>query len=353
MTQWMIYGATGYTGTLLAEEAVRRGHRPLLAGRSKAKLEPLARRLGLDYAAFALNDVFTPTGATAGFDLVLHAAGPFTYTCAPMLHACLTNGAHYLDITGELNVFQHVFGHDVQARDKGIALIPGVGFDIVPSDCLALYVAQQVPKAVTLETVVRGLGEVSVGTVKSTLEILGKTGNVIRRGGQLIPVDLGSGMREFTLMDGPHMALPIPWGDVETAYRSTGIPNITAYFVLKASPLGRALLPAIGFIGQTLAKSSLVRGLAGRVMDTNTEITAADRERGRCYLYARAADASGSYAEAWLETCEAYKFTALSAIRAVEKTLELKPVGALTPALAFGADFVLDIAGTQRRDSLS
>jgi short subunit dehydrogenase-like uncharacterized protein len=350
---WMLYGATGFTGVLLAEEAVRRGHRPVLAGRSKDKLEPLAQRLGLDYVAFTLDDVYTPTGAVEGFDLVLHSAGPFTHTSAPMLHACLTNRAHYLDITGEIPVYQNVFEHDAQAREKGVALIPGVGFDVVPSDCLALYVAQQVKDAVSLETVIHGVGGVSAGTSKSLLEILGAVGNVVRRNGKLVPIDLGSGIKQFRMLDGTHDAMPIPWGDVETSYRSTGIPNITAYFVQNMQAGSKTMLPVAGYIGQSLAKNRLFRRLAGRWLDANVHGSSAHAlEHGRSYVYARAADKNGNAAEAWLELREAYKFTALSAIRAVEKTLELKPVGALTPALAFGADFVLEIEGTCRYDEL-
>jgi short subunit dehydrogenase-like uncharacterized protein len=349
----MLYGATGFTGVLLAEEAVRRGHHPVLAGRSRDKLEPLAQRLGLEYVAFGLDDVFTPTGATEGFDLVLHAAGPFTHTSKPMLHACLTNGAHYLDITGEIPVYQNVFQQDAQAREKGIALIPGVGFDVVPTDCLALYVAQQVKHPVQLETVIHGVGGVSAGTSKSLLEILAAVGNVVRRNGKIVPIDLGSGVKSFRMLDGTHQAMPIPWGDVETSYRSTGIPNITAYFTQDLRAGAGTLLPAAGFIGQMLAKSALFRRLAGRWIDANMRGSSADAlENGHSYIYARAADEKRNAAEAWLETREAYKFTALSAIRAVEKTFELHPVGALTPALAFGADFVLEIEGSCRYDTL-
>ncbi len=354
MPNWMLYGATGFTGMLLAEEAVRRGHRPVLAGRSKAKLEPLARRLGLDYDTFALDDVYTPTGAVAGFDLVLHAAGPFTHTSAPMLHACLANGAHYLDITGEIPVYQQVFSHDAQARDKGIALIPGVGFDVVPTDCMALYVAQQVLNATTLDTVIDAIGGggVSAGTSKSLLEILAAVGNVARRNGELVPIDLGGGARPFRSQGGTHTAVPIPWGDVETAYRTTGIPNITSYMVLKLPPAVQPLLPALGYVGQNLAKSALFRRLAGYWIDSAMRGSTPDaQEHERAYVYARASDGKGKAAEAWLETPEAYKFTALSAIRAVEKTLAQQPIGALTPALAFGADFVCEIEGTRRYDA--
>ncbi|MCB9454253.1 MAG: saccharopine dehydrogenase NADP-binding domain-containing protein, partial [Anaerolineaceae bacterium] len=151
MTQWMLYGATGYSGRLLAEEAIRRGHQPLLAGRSEEKLQPLAESLGLEYRAVPLDDAEALTRAVSRVALVLHAAGPFMQTSPPMLAACLSAGTHYLDITGEIPVLRNIFTFDEAARERGIALISGVGFDVIPTDCLSRYVADQVSGATTLE----------------------------------------------------------------------------------------------------------------------------------------------------------------------------------------------------------
>ncbi|NWF70781.1 MAG: saccharopine dehydrogenase NADP-binding domain-containing protein [Chloroflexi bacterium] len=355
MTQWMLYGATGFTGTLLAEEAARRGLRPVLAGRSKAKLEALAKRLGLDFVVFGLDDVFTATGAVKGFDLVLHAAGPFMHTSAPMLRACLNNRAHYLDITGEISVFQHIFLHDAEARAAGIALIPGVGFDIVPSDGLALYVAQRVPGAKWLETALDALapGSFTAGTAKSMLEIVRTVGIVVRRGGQLVPIDFGAGARQMRFASGERLAVPIPWGDVETSYHATKIPNITAFMALALPRVALPLLPVTGFALRALTHSALFRQGAGSLIERVVRGPSAEAlAHGRSYLYARAWDDAGDSAEAWLETREAYAFTVLAALQAVAKTLELRPVGALTPSMAFGADFVLEIDGSRRYDTL-
>ncbi|MEP6985562.1 MAG: saccharopine dehydrogenase NADP-binding domain-containing protein, partial [Chloroflexota bacterium] len=100
MGDWMIYGATGYTGKLVAEEAVRRGHKPLLAGRSAAKLRPLAESLGLEYAVVSLDDADALAKAVGSVELVYNAAGPFIFTSDRILRACLQTGVHYLDITG-------------------------------------------------------------------------------------------------------------------------------------------------------------------------------------------------------------------------------------------------------------
>src|ERR1043165_9866442 len=142
---WVIHAATGSPGGLTAREAGRRGHRPILAGRDAAKLEPLARELGCDVRAFGLDDI-----DLAGVDLVLHCAGPFTITSAPMVHACLRAGAHYVDITGEIPVFEAILSRDAEAKARGVTLLPGAGFDIVPTDCLAAMLAERLPDATEL-----------------------------------------------------------------------------------------------------------------------------------------------------------------------------------------------------------
>src|SRR4051794_8227576 len=125
MPGWMIYGANGYTGELIAREAVRRGHRPILAGRHAGKIEPLANELGCEARVFGLGEP-----QLDDIELVLHCAGPFVHTAMPMVRACLTTGAHYLDITGELGVFEQIFARDGEAKRANVTLLPGVGFDV-------------------------------------------------------------------------------------------------------------------------------------------------------------------------------------------------------------------------------
>ncbi|MBZ0285844.1 MAG: saccharopine dehydrogenase NADP-binding domain-containing protein [Anaerolineae bacterium] len=358
MADWMIYGATGYTGVLVAEEAVRRGHKPLLAGRSEAKLKPLAERLGLEYAAVSLDETAALEKIVGSVKLVYHAAGPFTYTSQPMLQACLKMGAHYLDITGELPVLQNAFKYDAAAQEKGIVIIPGVGFDVIPSDCLLRYVADHLPDATHLEVVLDALssgsdigGGVSAGTAKSILEILAAVGNLMRQEGQLVPIPLGSGAKQFRFPHGERLAMPIPWGDLEVGYRTTQIPNITTY--LTFPPTIIRLTRVMGWALRGLLKRRFIRNFAGKQID-HLIIGPSEhaRQTGRSFIYARTSNAAGKQAAAWLETGEAYQFTAIAGVRVVEQVLDGAYRGALTPALAFGADFVLEIEGTRRMDSL-
>lgn len=353
---WMLYGAYGYTGALLAEEAVRRGQRPLLAGRDEARLRPLAARLGLDYRVLALDDPPVLHAAVAEVPLVLHAAGPYIHTGPPMLEACLAGGTHYLDITGEVAVLEQAFALDARARERGIAIIPGVGFDVVPTDCLAAYVAGQVADPTQLTLAIHALTQSSAGTTKGMVETLARSAHgLVRREGVLQPYPYGRGARAFRFHSGERPAAPIPWGDLVTAYHSTGIPNITVYMAL-APGLLRILRVAGGFAGVLSAalKIAPLRRLALTLVEQRvTGPDAVMRQTARASIYACAENARGERAEAWLETPEAYRLTAEAGIRAVEQAFARQPRGALTPAQAFGADFVLSVPETVRATTLA
>ena len=148
--KWMIYGANGYTGELIARAAVSRGLKPVLAGRSRDKVQALARELGLEARVFSLEDDVRLLTQIKGHDLVLHCAGPFSATAAPMMEACLRANAHYLDITGEIAVFEHAQSLNDRARAAGVVICPGVGFDVVPTDCVAAALKNAMPDATHL-----------------------------------------------------------------------------------------------------------------------------------------------------------------------------------------------------------
>ncbi len=147
---FLLYGANGYTGELIARFAVQQGLRPILAARNSQKVAPLAAELGLDYRAFALDNKQAIDSALADIAVVLNCAGPFSQTSAPMVAGCLRSQTHYLDITGEINVFEEVASQDKLAKTTGVILLPGVGFDVVPSDCLAAHLKGRLPSATRL-----------------------------------------------------------------------------------------------------------------------------------------------------------------------------------------------------------
>jgi short subunit dehydrogenase-like uncharacterized protein len=350
---WMIYGAYGYTGALVAEEALKRGHRPLLAGRSRQKLEPLSQRLGLEYVVIDLADERALRNALEPLELVFHAAGPFVDTSEAMIRACLATRTNYIDVTGEVAVFRNTFAHHTQAAERKILLLSGAGFDVVPTDCLANHLAAQIDAPTHLEIAVAGMDSVSAGTLKSMFDG-GLQGGLVRRDGQLKPHPVGKGARTQRFLDRERSVVPIPWGDLETAYRSTGIPNITTYmaFPRKLAALTSATWPL------TAATTPLLRGVLGhpsikrRIQDAiGARVAGPDehtRRSGHAQIWASVQNAAGARRQAWLETMEAYAFTAAAGVRIVEKTLAQRPVGALTPAQAFGKDLVMEIEGTRR-----
>jgi short subunit dehydrogenase-like uncharacterized protein len=351
MSEWMLYGAYGYTGKLLVKEAVRRGHRPLLAGRNAQKLQAMAEEYSLDFLAIKLEDEAALATAVAGMELVFHSAGPFVHTVEPMIQACLTGQTNYLDITGEMPVFQTTYNYHRQAQASGIALIPGVGFDVVPSDCLAKYVVDQVPGAQELEIAIVALGKTSPGTAKTFVEMLPK-GGWMRRDGKIVPLALGTGVKQIPFPNGRlYTVMAVPWGDLSTAYWGMGTPNITTYLAMHRRYL--KLISWTAPIVQKLVALGPVKGLAKSAAGTMHGPDRATRRSKRSYVWARAADGAGHSKEAWLETMEAYRLTALAGIRSVEKTLAQDLNGALTPAQAFGADFILEFEDTKRYESLA
>ena len=169
---WMLYGANGYTGRLAAREAVRRGSSPVLAGRNGDAVAALAQELGMPYQVFGLDDPQSVREALEGVKAVLHCAGPFSATSAPMVDACLATGTHYLDITGEISVFEAVHARHQEARRRDVVLLPGAGFDVVPTDCMAARLVEALPAATSLKLAFDAGGGPSPGTAKTSLERL-------------------------------------------------------------------------------------------------------------------------------------------------------------------------------------
>ena len=320
---WMLYGAAGYTGTLIAEHACDRGHRPLLAGRSAPRIVALAERLDLPHRELSLDDPAALSAALSGVYLVLNAAGPFLHSAAPLAEACLAAGAHYLDIGNELRAFRTLYELNHRARQAGVAIIPGVGFGVIATNCLARYVSDKVGGADQLEVASRAaVARAGPGVAASRSENL-PFGGWIRRAGRLEPAPLGSGVITITFPDGPCSIMPLPTGDLEAAFQATGAREVTAYAAVPGPQNPQA--PDTGTAGSPAYLS---------------------------FGWARASSRDGATAEAWLQTGESYAFTAAVAIRAVEETLARRAHGAVSPASAFGADFALTIPGTTRTDTI-
>ncbi|HEY2944845.1 MAG TPA: saccharopine dehydrogenase NADP-binding domain-containing protein [Vicinamibacteria bacterium] len=345
---YLIYGANGYTGELIAREALRRGQRPVLAGRNAEAIRSIAGELGLEHRAFALDDPRAIDDALKGMRAVLHCAGPFVRTFPPMADACLRARVHYLDVNGEIEVFERLAARDAEARAAGVMLLPGVGFDVVPSDGLAAHLKRRLPGATRLVLAFHSVGGLSRGTATTMIENLHR-GGLIRRDGALTPVPAAWRTRQVDFGRGPRTVVCIPWGDVSTAFHSTGIPNIEVY-TTATSPLLLAM-KASRLLRPLLASSAVQSFLKGRVRAGAPGPTAEQRARGRTDLWGEAADEAGGRVASRLHGPEGYTFTMLTAVAAVEKALSgSAPPGFQTASKAYGPDFVLGIEGVTRED---
>ena len=341
---WLIYGANGYTGALIAEAAVRRGHRPRLSGRNGGAIQALAARLGTTPAACSLDDPRALRATVAGCRLVLHCAGPFAETSPAMLEACLAEGAHYLDITGEIDVFSACHARSDEASKRGILVVPGVGFDVVPTDGVAAMLKEALPDATSLVLAFEAGGGLSVGTAKTSVAGLGKGGRV-RRGGALVEVPAAFKTRTFLREGKPRTAMTIPWGDVFTAYITTGIPDIEVY--LAASPRTIASARRLNWIRPFLRIGAVTRFMQRRVAGSLKPPSAATRAATNSYVWGEALAADGRSARIEVETPNGYDLTVTAALGVVERLLAKGDgrSGYMTPSQLMGSRYVLSLPG--------
>lgn len=343
---WMIYGANGYTGRMIVAEAVRRGLRPVLAGRNAAELEALAAPHGLPVRAFSLTAPGAVRAGVDGMGLVLHCAGPFSATAAPMLEACLAGGTHYLDITGEIDVFAHCHAQDARARDAGIVVLPGAGFDVVPTDCLAAMLKRDLPSATALVLAFEAGGGPSPGTAKTSVEGLGKGGRA-RIGGVVQRVPLAWKTRTFERDGEARHAMTIPWGDVFTAYVSTGIPDIEVY--MGVSPATSARLRRLRLLGPLLGTAPVQAWLRRQVERRVRGPSERARAAGLTTVWGEARDDAGREAKKRLRTPNGYDLTVTASLGIVERLLAGDPPapGYATPSQLMGPDYVLSLPGVR------
>lgn len=357
MKTFLIYGSYGYTGQLIADLAVQKGLTPVLAGRNETLLRSQAGRLNLEYRSFSLDDTPALYSALQDVEGVLHCAGPFVHTFRSMAEACLAKRCHYLDISGEIAGFEALAQMDEEAKHAGIMLLPGAGFDVVPTDCLAMHLKKRLPSATQLRLSIRSVrGGVSRGTARSAIENMHR-GGMIRRDSELVQVPPAWQVREVDFGRGPVKVVSIGWGDVSTAYYSTGIPNIQTYMAFP--PLAvRALrfMRAIGPLVYTRpAKWILKQALFLMPSGPSGE----QRRNGISLIVGEAYDDNGLSVSSTLKTPEGYSLTALATVEIMERILSggssssagpgFKP-GFQTPALAYGPDFVLGFKGVERVD---
>ena len=350
MKTFLIYGSYGYTGQLIVDLAVQQGLRPLLAGRNEKRLRLQAAQYNLEYRAFSLNETSKLDSALTEVEAVLHCAGPFVHTFHQMAEACLRTTRHYVDISGEIPGFEALAAMDTQAKEAGIMLLPGSGFDVVPSDCLAAHLKQRLPSASHLSLFIRGVGAgVSRGTAKSAVENM-QRGGMIRRDGQLTQVPLAWSVRQQDFGRGPVSVVSIGWGDVSTAYYSTGIPNIETYFAVpRGSVGGLKLMRLIGPLLYNRPAKNILKFLINTF--TPPGPNEERRKKGFAIFIGEVSDQNGGRAVSKLTVPEGYTCTALTTVEIMKRILNGEyRIGFQTPSMAYGADFILQFDGVKREE---
>ena len=344
--EWMIYGANGYTGHLVAVEARRQGLRPVLAGRRAGPIETLAAELGLPSRIFDLGDARSAAAALADMAVVAHCAGPFAATSAAMIDACLASRTHYLDITGELDVFLAAQHRHADAQAAGIVICPGVGFDVIPTDCLAAVLKAALPDATHLVLAFDARTHVSPGTARTMVDSFrrGRIGGRVRRNGVIEEMPLAHRRRSVDFTGGAAMTVAIAWGDLATAYVSTGIPNIETYASMPRAMAipGRALDWA-----RPLLAWAPVQKLLRRLADRSTGPSEEELRTQRSRFWGEVRNTAGERRTARLETANGYRLTADGMIMAVKFLLEHAPTGGYyTPSMLMGARCVEQLPGS-------
>jgi short subunit dehydrogenase-like uncharacterized protein len=349
METLIVYGSYGYTGKLIVAECRQKNLSVLLAGRNREALQRQQDETGYPFEVVDVNDTPALKNLLQKGKLVIHCGGPFRYTAKAMADACLEMGVHYTDITGEYQVFELLAGYDERARQKGIVIMPGTGFDVVPSDCLALYLKNKLPSATHLQLAfTMSKGGLSRGTSKSMTEGLGY-GSLIRINGKLTAVPIGKKVMDIDFGSFKTKALNIPWGDISTAWRSTGIPNIEVYTGATDKMISNARRS--NYINWLLRRRWVKDFMLKQIDKKPAGPSHEKRETGRSFLWGKVWDDSGNEAVARLETPSGYTLTAKTAVLIAEKIMSGNfKAGYQTPAMLYGEDLILEIPATNRTD---
>lgn len=341
----LLYGANGYTGGLIAKYAAQYGLNAILAGRKKEAIKSLADQLNLSYRIFDLSETTKVIAALQEVKVVLHAAGPFSDTARQMIDACLQTGTHYLDINGDISVFELIKSWDAVAKGKNIMLLPGVGFDVVPTDCMGLHLKNKLPDATHLKLAFASIGGgVSHGTAMTIVNKLGE-GGAARENHKIVKKPLGQKGMWVDFGEKKLFVMSIPWGDVSTAHFTTGIPDIEAYTAVK--PVAYKLLKwqkLFNWLLRTQVVKNIIRKkIKSRPAGPDDEM----RNKARSLVWGEARNAKGQMVTGLFSCADGYTLTALSSLVIAKKVLDGNfKTGYQTPAACYGEDLVMEIPGT-------
>lgn len=341
----LLYGANGYTGVLIARYAEQYGLQPILAGRREEVIKPFATELNLPYKIIDINNAAQLKEALNGIKTVIHAAGPFADTARQMIEACLKTGTHYLDINGDISVFEMIKGYDAAAKEKNIMLLPGAGFDVVPTDCMALCLKNKLPDATHLKLAFASIGGgLSHGTAMTMVSKLGD-GGAARKNGKIVKQPLGKNGMWVDFGEKKLFVMSIPWGDVSTAYFTTGIPNIQVFTSIK--PGIYRMLKLQGAFNWLLRMEGIKNIIRKKIKSRPAGPSDEMRQKAKSFIWGEVRNANGQIVTDHFTCADGYTLTAHSCLVITKKVLEGNfKVGYQTPAGCYGEELVKEIPGT-------
>ncbi len=345
---FLLYGANGYTGELITRYAQQYNLQPILAGRRKEVIEPLANQFNYPFKILDLNDTASLIAALKDVTLVIHAAGPFQYTAKQMIEACLETGTHYLDINGDIAVFELIKRYDEAAKKAGIMLLPGAGFDVVPTDCVALQLKNLLPDAIELDLAFATLGGgLSHGTATTMASKLGE-GGAVRRNGKIIRQAIGKKGMWVDFGKKKLFVMSIPWGDISTAFTTTGIFAITSYTGVPKRTFN--LLKFQGLFNWLLRTNFLRKYIMKKIDQRPAGPSDAQRSKALSLIWGQVKNSNGKKIAIQLSGPEGYTLTTYAALLIAQKVLsgDFK-TGYQTPGTAYGEDLIMEIPGVERK----
>ncbi len=344
----LLYGANGYTGELIARLASHYHLKLTLAGRNEDAIKALATSLNLPFEIIDLIDSNNLDDVVAKHSLVIHAAGPFSHTAKPMVESCIRNGVHYTDINGDFACFELVKKYHSKAVEMNCMLMPGVGFDVVPTDCIAKLLHETLPDAIDLKIAFATVGSmISHGTATTMAEKMGQ-GGAKRKNGKLIQVPLGEHGMMVDFGTKSIFCMSIPWGDISTAYHTTGIPNIETFTAIKPGRFNQLKYQKLfnWFLRTPFMKKMAQKKIDAAPAGPNESM----RENGKCFVWGKVTNNDGVTAEARLTGPEGYTFTAHASLIIANEIINGNwTEGYQTPASQYGYTLAESIPGVNIR----
>jgi short subunit dehydrogenase-like uncharacterized protein len=335
----LIYGANGFSAGLILNEFLKMGIKPILAGRNSEKIKVLAHQKGCNFKIFDLNSIRKIISELTGVNTVLNCAGPFSKTAAPLINACLISGTNYIDITGEMEIFKYAWSMDTKAKEKGIVILPGAGFDVIPTDCLAKKLKEELPDASSLKLAFATRNSrPSRGTIKATLDYI--SSNTMVRKGEVISIPTASLSRIIDFGDFHSDSIAVQWADVFNAYFSTEIDDIEIYMALPS--LAKNVLKMTAGLIERLLSIRMIKKMVTLFIDNFlTDPNDRQRQNSVTYFWGMVQNQKGTVLEKVLQLPDGYNITAFGAAEAAFRISQglVKP-GTQTPSLAFGSDFI-------------